>query len=49
MPFVRVHNNYRAANLVAAAKLRVSPRYAAVSALKSAVALCDARQKNTRI
>lgn len=33
----RVHNNYRAANLLAAVKLRVSPRYAAVSALKSAV------------
>lgn len=32
----RVHN-YRAANLLAAVKLRVSPRYAAVSALKSAV------------
>lgn len=33
----RVHNNYRAANLLASVKLRVSPRYAAVSALKSAV------------
>lgn len=35
--YTRVHNNYRAANLLAAVKLRVSPRYAAVSALKSAV------------
>lgn len=31
-----------AANLLAAVKLRVSPRYAAVSALKSAVTRCTA-------
>lgn len=46
-----MHNNYRAANLLAAVKLRVSPRYAAVSALKSAVrvVLCEPRQKNARV
>lgn len=43
---MRVHNNYRAANLLTAVKLRVSPRYAAVSAFKSAVRVVQPRQKN---
>lgn len=42
---MRVHNNYRAANLLTAVKLRVSPRYAAVSAFKSAVRRCAAMTK----
>lgn len=46
---MRVHNNYRAANLLAAVKLRVSPRYAAVSAFKSAVRVVKPRQKNARV
>lgn len=46
---MRVHNNYRAANLLTAVKLRVSPRYAAVSAFKSAVRVVQPRQKNAHI
>lgn len=46
---MRVHNNYRTANLLVAVKLRASPRYAAVSAFKSAVRVVQPRQKNAHV